>query len=46
VNDLVEEPHPPSGFVDPVIDQAPGGYAVVLAADVVSSAQVLNQFLV
>jgi hypothetical protein len=35
VKDFVEEPRPVSGFVDPVLDQARGGYIVVLIAHVV-----------
>ena len=38
-NDFIEEPGPVSGFIDP----ARCGYIVMLLADAVSSAQVLDQ---
>jgi hypothetical protein len=44
--DFVEKPRPAFGFVDPGLDQACGRYIVVLVADAVRSAQVLDQFLV
>jgi hypothetical protein len=46
VKNLVQEPRPVFGFVDPVLDQAAGGNVFVLVADVMSSAQVLDQLLV
>ena len=46
VKDFVEEPRPVFGFVDPVLDQAGGGNIFVLVADLMSSAQVLDQLLV
>jgi hypothetical protein len=44
--DFVEQPRPVFGFVDPVLDQTRGGDIVVLVADVVRNAQVLDQLLV
>ena len=43
---LEQEPHPPLGLVDPVLEQAGGGDVAVLVAEIVGLLQVKRELLV